>query len=52
MTGWGRARNDCAADPRLDLIDVMPAVLGARDDARRDIFERDSIHLDEEGHGS
>jgi lysophospholipase L1-like esterase len=40
----------CAADPRLNFIDAVPALLGADGQPLPDVFEVDGIHLNNEGY--
>jgi lysophospholipase L1-like esterase len=43
-------RSDCAADPRLRYIDVVPPSLDAAGEPRRELFRWDGIHLNAEGY--
>ena len=43
-------RECCASDKRLHYIDIVPAMLDAAGNPRRDLFKWDGIHLNEKGY--
>jgi lysophospholipase L1-like esterase len=43
-------REYCASKERLQFIDIVPAMLDADGDPRRDVFKWDGIHLNEKGY--
>jgi len=43
-------REYCASDGRLHYIDIVPAMLDAEGNPRRDVFKWDGIHLNETGY--
>ena len=46
----GLVREYCASDGRLHYIDIVPAMLDAEGNRRRDVFKWDGIHLNETGY--